>query len=342
MQIVIVAGGGGARLWPLSTKSKPKQFVKLIQQKSLLQYTFDLLCTQFAQQNIWISTNVSYRDLVLKQIPDFNTEHLLLEPEKRDSFPAEATALAVIAANLGDEEVVTFVPCDDYWPNPHSEKNYLEALSNLETVARTNDVAILGIKPSFPSTEYGYIQLSNASWAESIGKATPVASFEEKPIKQVATQYVEAGTYLWHTHSPTLTYRSLIKILQIQEPKIVAILEAIREKGEIDAGLFLQLPKVPIDTIVLEKAENVSVIGIDADWEDIGTWNIVEKYIPVPDGKKIIEIDSVNNKFYSQTEKEVAFVGVSNILVVEHEGKIIIMDTRDIQNIKQVAAHFEN
>lgn len=338
MQIAIVAGGGGTRLWPLSTEEKPKQFVNIVNSQSLLQYTFSLIASRFAEENIWIVTNKKYKDIVLDQLPEFNSDNLILEPERRDSFAAEAGAAAVIASKKGDSEVISFVPCDDYWPNKRSERNYLNALDKLEEIANHFDIALLGVKPTKPSTQFGYIEL-NVPWIESIGKPTPVISFKEKPIKKVAEEYLESGNYLWHTHSPTFSFKSLLKTLD--DDVLLEVLTEIKKIGTLKESLFKKLPRVAIDFQVLERAENVAVLGVDADWEDIGSWDIVEKYISPPDGVNIVEVDAVNNKYFSEIEKQVAFVGVSNILVVENQNKLIVMDTRDIQNIKNVSKHFQ-
>lgn len=339
MQIVIVAGGGGARLWPLSTRAKPKQFIPLLNNETLLQYTYLLLQKRFNIEDIWVSTNKKYEELVLSQLPDFDSKLLIMEPEKRDTFAAETAACALIASFKGEDEVVSFVPCDDYWPNQRSEENFLDALIQLEEAAQNNHIALLGIKPTYPSIEYGYIELDVTTW-RSIGQINKVVSFLEKPNLNTAEVYLDTGKYLWHKHSPTFSFATLRIILSESDFTTLATLEQIFSTQSISREIYSQLPKSPIDTAVLEKTHKIVVIGLDADWEDVGSWKTLEKYLPKPEDSNIVVIDGQNNNYFG-LQKKVAFVGVSNLLVIEGNAGLIIMDTQDTKNIKQVAEKFD-
>jgi mannose-1-phosphate guanylyltransferase len=348
MQIIISCGGGGTRLWPLSTKATPKQFVPILDNESLLTKTYKRLVRKFSPQDIWVITNVAYkgliRDLLPKDVPD---THILTEPEKRDTFPAIVSAAAVVAHHTSQDEPLIFVPCDD-WMKEDDENEFNEALEKISQSLASGefDFITVGIKPTFPNPQYGHIEIDPSQREASEVKVVPVRSFKEKPDLETATKFNAAGNYFWHKHNPSFTYRSLITELQRLMPEYLELVTDTYVSGSIDPANFVKLPKIAIDYAILEKVERIGAIVMRINWDDVGSWETVEKYLPTLESldhnPKQIELAGSGNKVrLHNPERKVAFVGVSNLLLVESADGILIIDPKYSAETKKVSEYFE-
>jgi len=346
MQIIIVAGGGGTRLWPVSTKKSPKQFVPLLDNKTLLQHTVEMALTVTTLENIWISTNAVYRDLILSTVIGFDPNHLILEPEKRDSFPAVAAAAALVSHKTSTNEPLIFVPCDDWLNDTNSILTFAAAQKRIavEIESQKYLLMVAGVKPTFANTNYGYIQIKTEDKYRVFEQSVPVVSFKEKPNPELAEQFFESGDYLWNKFNFAFSYSSFCEILAPLDPDSVKVLAHIQTEG-LTRELFGQLPKISFDFHVLDRVKTgLGVMGMDIRWDDLGNWDTIEKYLPsIEKTAQSIQIDGLNNKAkLADPSKKIAFVGVSDILVVETDDGLMICDVRNIQNIKSVAEHFDN
>jgi mannose-1-phosphate guanylyltransferase len=340
MQIIIVAGGGGTRLWPLSTKEKPKQFIPIFGETSLLRKTYDIVRQGFFAENIWVITNKNYLELTKTELSkEFEEKRIILEPEKRDSFAAVTAAGAIIAKQTSQKEVLVFIPCDDYLSNTRSVENFVHGLKKLEEPITSGsfDLITTGIRPTYPSTQYGYIELKESDKWRCFQEVVPVVSFKEKPDEKTAENYLDKGNYIWNKFNFSFTYESLTTILKKTNNLALPVLNKIFELGAMNDELFLQLKKVAFDYEVVEHAENFGVLCLDIDWDDVGNWETVYKYLEELDGVNSVEVDGSHNKIMTSSRKKVAFVGVSNLLYVENEKGVLIVDPRNTQSIKKVA-----
>jgi mannose-1-phosphate guanylyltransferase len=345
MQIIINAGGTGTRLWPYSTNSKPKQFVPLIDSESFLTKTYNRLISSFGASQIWVNTNVKFKSLVEDNLPeDFNQKHILTEPEKRDNFAAIISHAALVAGSVGVEETLVFLHAD-HLITQKDWAQFNQALQIVSTSLENNEFEIVtaGVKPQFANTQLGYIQISPENKENCYSKVVKVDSFKEKPDLETANSFVESGNYLWNLGYFSFTYKNLLKNLQVLYPEVVEIVEKFRNSGVIDGENYSKLPKIAFDYAIAEKTTSLGVIGIDTDWEDIGNWEIAAKYIPeLSKNKSQVELVGSGNKVkLLDKNRKVAFVGVSNLLLVESEEGILVIDSSKSSEVKKAAEYFE-
>ncbi len=343
MQIVINAGGTGTRLWPISTKASPKQFVTLFDNQTLLSKTYQRLRESFEPQDIWVAVNNQHlsvaREILPEELPD---NHILTEPEKRDTFAAVVAHAALVSHHASPEEPVIFLHADHLTlPEEDSCQKQNRAFQKItESLNQKEfDLSVVGIRPTFAATQYGYIQLSPSDEANYLHKVVPVVSFKEKPDKATAEQFVASGHYLWNFGAFSFCFGRLKEIIRGLYPDILSAIENIEKQGRINLSDFRQLPKIAFDYAILEKIQHLGVIGIDFEvWEDIGTWETLANYLPpLDDNPKHVQFAGEKNKVKTiYPNKKVAFVGVSNLLFVETEEGILVADPTHTGEIRQV------
>jgi mannose-1-phosphate guanylyltransferase len=346
MQIIIVAGGGGTRLWPASTKQNPKQFVPLLDNKTLLEHTFHNALQATDIRDIWVSTNIVHVPTVIGLLPaEFDPTHVIIQHEIRDSFPAVAAAAAVVSAQVGDDEPLIFIPCDDWLSDQNSIETFAACQKRIaeDIAAKKFDIMVAGIKPTGPNTNYGYIEVSPPDKHIVFETSVPVLKFKEKPNLETAKQFVTSGKYLWNKFNFAFTYRHFVSLLADIDPESIQVLRTIQTQG-LSSELFGKLPKISFDFHILDHVrEGLGVLGMDIRWDDLGNWDTIEKYLPeLTTTPYTIQVDGSNNKARLLSEdKKIAFIGVSDVLVVETADGILICDTRNLKNIKIVAEHFD-
>jgi len=348
MQIIISAGGGGTRLWPLSTNELPKQFTPLFDNESLLLKTYKRLRKSFEASQIWITTNQKYVEIIQSILPtEFNPEHIISEPQKRDNFAPIISSAAIIAKHTSTAEPLLYVPCDDWLENPTvDDDKFNQALLAIGKALLTKefDIVTVGIKPAFASTQVGYIQIDSEHQPQVYNKVTKLQTFKEKPNYETAKEYLDSGSYFWHKHNPSFTFESLLKNLQIFWPDIVDLIQKVYTDGFISNEDFSKLPKIAIDPALLEKVQNIGMIGMDVSWNDVGNWEVAHKYLPeLASNPNYIQLSGHENKAKTQNpNRKVAFVGVSHLLVVESDEGILIIDPTKSAEVKNVAQYFED
>lgn len=346
MQIIIVAGGGGSRLWPLSTPEKPKQFIPIINNTSSLQKVYSYISNHFPAENIWINTNAKYKELVLNTVEGFPEDHVLTEPVKWDNFAAVSVQAAILANKFGDDEPLIFTTSDEFFATESSAKQFVDALERIGNELQTNkyDIVTMGIKPVSPNTNYGYVEVSKKDMNSVFDSVIDVKSFKEKPNKDTASQYLEEGNYIWNKFNPSFTYRTLDKIISNYHPDHKATFSRIRNTGFCTDEQYTSLPKTSFDFAIMEKAKIMGITALDIeDWVDVGNWQQAYKYLP-SESEKILQIEATNNKLLSncsEEKKKISFVGVNNLLVVETDDKLLIIDPEYSASVKKVAEHFE-
>ena len=342
MQIIISCGGGGTRLWPVSTEEHPKQLIPLLDDESLMLKTYNRIRKSFSPDQIWVTVNKAHLELVKTILPkEFNLSHIITEPVKRDTFAAISITAAIIASKTSKEEPLIFIPSDDWIED---ETDILKVNEGLVSIGKSlenkeYDCVTVGIKPKSASTQLGYLELDSSEI--KFGDIKMVKSFKEKPYKDLANQYFESGNYLWHKHNPSLTYTSLIRNIKIYYPELITILDKVYSSGSTSISDFEAFPKLSIDYAILEKAEKIGVLPLDVNWNDVGTWDTVFSLLPELDQKQQIQVDGENNKVkLDDKELKIAFVGVSNLLVVQSPDGLLIIDPRHPGGVKTAAEHF--
>ena len=279
---VLLSGGGGTRLWPLSTDLRPKQFLRLFGDLSLFQLTLERV-RDCGIADIHVVTNAAYVDDVQSQANERGIPvSLILEPTRRDSAPAIAAGLAVLNAKFGPEAVAVVLPCDHLIPN-HSA--FGEALCDAVAVARAGSLVTFGIKPTAPSTEYGYIRQ---------GEALPIASdvfraaaFKEKPDLATAKDYLTAGEFHWNSGMFVFRVSDFAREAALHMPSIwdaareaVALGQRSSHVLRLNADAFGHAERISIDYALFEKSDAVALLPRNFAWSDVGNWSSVHAALP--------------------------------------------------------------
>ncbi|HXX57185.1 MAG TPA: mannose-1-phosphate guanylyltransferase/mannose-6-phosphate isomerase [Thermodesulfovibrionales bacterium] len=334
MKTIILAGGSGTRLWPLSRRNFPKQFLKLKGEKSLLQQTAERLLKLVRPEDIIIMTNNDYRFHVsadLDAISPALSKDMILEPAKRNTAPAIALALKYCIERMGcDADEVLFVSPSDHVVSP--ESRFIEYVRRAEEIARKGYIVTFGIKPLGPETGYGYIKTGERS--EDFYR---VARFTEKPDIETATRYLNDSSYLWNSGMFAFSVGTLMEAFKEHSPDIY---------GKMDSSFdnllarFGEMPDISIDYAVLEKSDRVVTIPLDIFWNDIGSWDSLFEVL----GKDrtgnakvgdVVAIDTRDSMIMSD-KRLIAAVGLENLLVVETDDAILITKRGDSQKVKEV------
>ncbi len=270
MRILLLAGGGGTRLWPLSTEERPKQFLKLLSDKSLLRETFERV--RPASEDIFVATGERYVNLVTQELPEVSPDRILPEPARRNSGPA-LLAAALRFAEEGDP-VTAAVPSDQAAADGEA---FRRVLSTAAAVAARCSIVVLAVPPSRPETDFGYLELKEPGTGEGL----EVRRFIEKPGAAEAEAYVRAG-HFWNAGIFVFRPSRLLAEARRVAEDLVSAVQVFRERvragdqtGMVEA--YEALPDISIDFAVMEKAADVRAVPLRAGWSDVGTWRSVRE-----------------------------------------------------------------
>ncbi|BDD01138.1 mannose-1-phosphate guanylyltransferase [Persicobacter psychrovividus] len=335
---LIMAGGVGSRLWPLSKSEKPKQFLDLLGMgRSLLQLTFDRLAKVCHEDNIYIITNEQYAGLVQEQLPNISSEQILAEPVLRNTAPCIAYAAHKIASKNPEANMVV-APADHLILN---ETSFVDAVKYAFNITAKDDVLVtFGIQPSRPDTGYGYIEYDKT--AEGL---TEVIQFKEKPNLEVAKQFLAEGGFLWNSGIFAWSVKSIISSLGKNAPEINGIFENIQyyssqEIPQIAEG-YQVCPSDSVDYAILEKADNVKVLPVQFNWSDLGTWKSIYENKEYDFDKNAVHgnvvTENTNNCLIKVRDGKLAVVkGLENFIVVDENDVLVICPKDEEQSIKDI------
>lgn len=341
--VAIMAGGVGSRFWPASRTAKPKQFLDILGVgKSLLQLTFERFLQLCPAEQIFIVTNVIYKDLVKEQLPQLTDNQILLEPSRNNTAPCVAyTAFKLQQLNPDANLVIA--------PSDHvilQEAAFIESLQQaLDFTANHDALVTLGIQPTRPDTGYGYIKFDPTA---RTGKVHKVLQFTEKPPLEKAETFLQSGDYLWNAGIFVWRVSSVLRALQKNAPEIHQILGASvdcynteREQAFIDE-YYPSTPNISIDFAVMEKADNVYTIPASFGWSDLGTWaSLYAESAPDANGNVVNAgaslLSKVNNSLIRVPQhKLVVIKGLENYMVVDEPDVLLIYPLVLEQEIKQI------
>ncbi|MEJ6807365.1 MAG: mannose-1-phosphate guanylyltransferase [Saprospiraceae bacterium] len=343
--ITIMAGGVGSRFWPASTEDTPKQFLDILGVgKSLLRLTFERFLNLVPADRILIVTNKKYKALTQLHLPELPEENILCEPSRNNTAPCVAYTALRLRAENPDAVFVTA-------PSDHvilKEEAFLQKITEaFEYVEANNAIVTLGIQPTRPDTGYGYIEVSNDE-SDVPNKIHKVSSFKEKPNKEVAQQYLDAGNYLWNGGIFIWKANDLIDSFRLNAPEIIEVLTqdesnfaTNREQEYIDK-VYLDTPSISVDYAILERADNVYTIPADIGWSDLGTWNSLHAFLDkdqnlsVTIGANTHLIDTKNTIVRSDSAKVLVIKGLDDYIVVDESDALLIYPKGDEQEIKNV------
>jgi len=340
---VIMAGGIGSRFWPISTSETPKQFHDMLGAGvSLIQKTFARLESLVPSENVIIATNGKYKDIVLRQLPSISENQLFLEPAMRNTAPCIlATALKVHSQN---PDGVMIIAPSDHWIE--DEEEFIRNIKTSYDACNEAEILMtLGIKPNSPNTGYGYIQFN-----EDSSEIKKVKQFTEKPNLEKAKEFLAQGDYLWNAGIFVWSAKSIIKAFQDHLPEMYALFQegestwnTNKEQAFVDAN-YAKAQNISIDFGIIEKANNVHVLPVEFGWNDLGTWGSLydkkaeSKSENITIGGEAIFRESEGNIVKTQTHKKVVVQGLSNFIVAEKDGVLLICPKENEQEIKEIAA----
>ena len=342
--IVIMAGGIGSRLWPVSTPEMPKQFIDLLGVgKSLLQLTVERFRSVAGIAGMWVVTSENYVDIVRKQLPEMPADHILAEPVPRNTAPCIAYACWRIMREDPEANIVV-TPSDAI---VLKTELFSEIISKaLEFTASSSSIVTVGIHPDRPETGYGYI-CSSSKEEYNIVK---VNEFREKPDRETAERYLAAGNYFWNAGIFVWSVSTIVDQMRRHAPQIAGMMDKIagtfgteEEKAAL-AEFFPQCDKISIDYAVMEKSDSIYVISADLGWSDLGSWTSAGSHIAEGTygnrvvGNDVRLIDSEGCIVHAEDCKKVVVKGLKDYVVACRGGNLLVCPAADEQKIKDYAA----
>lgn len=344
---VILAGGSGTRLWPLSRKNFPKQFLHLHGEKSLLQQTVDRIMVLDAEQ-VFIISNEAHYFLCQEQLNNHSVKpHYLLEPCARNTAPAIASAAHLIARRYGEDAVMLILPSDHFIASP---KAWCEAMQQgIHSAIAQKKLVTFGIEPTSPKTGYGYIEASDAIDEH----ARRVESFREKPNVEMAQSFLASGNYFWNSGMFAGTIKLWLDELKHHAPDIYQSCQLAVEKSQtsndfmrLDQSAFSSCPSDSIDYAVFEKTNNVSVIPTAIDWNDLGCWSAVAESNQLDQNGNalsgnVIAKDSTDC-LVSSEKTLVTTLGINNQIIVATGDAVLVADKSYSQQVKDIVSSLGN
>ncbi|NVJ60849.1 MAG: mannose-1-phosphate guanylyltransferase/mannose-6-phosphate isomerase [Gammaproteobacteria bacterium] len=351
---VILSGGAGSRLWPVSRELYPKQLVKLLGEKSLLQQTL-LRCEKLKAENKSISNpvivcNEQHRFLVAQQASEVGVSlgAIILEPVGRNTAPALTLAAQYIEQKVSSSLMIV-------WPADHAIKNeeqfIKDTLDCCRSISLSDNIGVFGIRPTVPHEGYGYIEVAEV---DSNVTLQEVKSFKEKPEKKLAEQYLKSGNYFWNSGTFVISSVNWCRAIKTFNKEIAGSCEKAIANAQQDLDFvrvnkedFAASPSDSIDYAVIEQVEQLEAIGVsikvkplDCGWTDLGAWPSVSDYLEHDDHQNVTQgdvvLENVRNTFVHSSERFVAAVGVEDLVIVETPDAVLVASKHEAQNVKKV------
>lgn len=342
----ILAGGSGTRLWPLSRACDPKFLHPLTgTDRSLLQATVDRIRPLSADEQVYVVTGTAHAAAISRQLPTVPAENILVEPAPRDSCAAVSLACAVLFRRDPDAIMAAFSA--DHLIG--DEIRFVEVIQAAAAAATAGYLTTVGIKPVHPEVRFGYLKVGDPL----AGEARAVAEFREKPSRELAVSYLESGQYLWNAGIFVFGVRTFLDELERQRPALYAGIDRIAaawdspHRQDVLAAVWPGLEKISVDFGVLEGAAaagKVATVPADMAWSDVGDFDSLGESLPVDEvgnlligpRAEIITRDVKDAVIVSTTDRVVAVIGLTDIVVVDTADATLVCDRSRAQEVKQV------
>src|SRR5574344_78366 len=333
---IILAGGSGSRLWPLSRELYPKQLLNLnSSDKSLLQSTFEELNSYIPQDKIVTMTNTRHSTTVKLQLQKFTAKPIILsEPISKNTAPAVALGTKFITQKFGKDEIILVVPSDLLI---NKKEEFICALKKAERLANQGYLVTFGIKPKYTETGYGYIHISN-----ELNDGFKVDKFVEKPDTETAQNYIQDGSYYWNSGIFMFKASIFLDELKLLASKIFEITEKFNFNSmtEIPYVEFEKMPNISIDYSVMEKSDKVAFVPLECDWNDFGSWQSIYNLSQKDKNGNVISGHVVDkgakDSFIFSSSKLVTTIGLEDMVIVETEDAILACKKNRAQEVKKI------
>ncbi|MCR5519795.1 MAG: mannose-1-phosphate guanylyltransferase [Bacteroidales bacterium] len=342
---VILAGGIGTRFWPLSREYKPKQFLRVWnQEKSFIRYTFERMVRSIPLENIYVSTLAQYKSMVMEHLPELPEENIILEPYGRNTAPTVAYSATLLQAK-DPEAVIVVAPADhNISDNAMFDKNIDQALE----IAASQDILLtLGIVPTRPDTNFGYVQVSGGKDAYSDGTLVKAKTFTEKPDKELAKVFLDSGEFLWN--SGIFFWKASVVLEEMHKccPELAKLWDGYEAAADKDAFVqraYSDSTRISIDYALMEKSEKVWVLPAKFIWSDIGSWSTLYEYTAEKEedgnaisteGKRIVKNVTHSIVTGSDPGKLTVVCDLDNFMVIDTD-KILLVCPRDERRLQEI------
>ena len=328
MITVIIAGGSGTRLWPLSTPAYPKHLLKLTGDRTLLQSSYDRASK--LGDTVYIVTEASHAHHVREQLPELPEDAFLIEPGRRGTAHCIVFALDVISRRHDHDEPVAFIHSDHYVRDTEGFARSFAVAG--ETSKKYDEITLIGIEPTFPATGFGYIKRDGV--LDINGSVYDVEAFKEKPDYKTAQKYLKSGKYLWNCGYFVGSVNTFLTEMKASAPDLQASfdsLAAVKEPGSEEyQEAYLALDNEVIDVALIEKATKIAVVSASFDWMDVGSFKDLHDAVNRDEdgnyfhGEEIHPLDVENIYVRNEEEKPIAVIGLDNIIVVNTPDGILV------------------
>lgn len=344
VKIVIMAGGVGERFWPKSRKNRPKQFLTLSGEHSMLQETVNRLAPLASIEDVYIATGAIYKELVLEQLPGIPSENIIIEPCGRNTAPCIGLAAVHISKKFPNSAMIV-LPSDHVIGNQPEFINILK--SAIEASKKGSNLVTIGIKPTHPEVGYGYIKYHDSNDK----KPYAVEKFVEKPNKETAIKYLEDGNYLWNSGMFIWQTETILSNFKMHMADCFDILNEIGnhiglpDYENILNEKYPEMGSVSVDYGIMEHAENIYVIPGDFGWDDVGSWNSIERLNPTDKNNNMIKGEAkcidVKNCTIDGTKRLIALVGLEDLVIVDTDDVLLVCHKDKTNNIKEVLSQLK-
>lgn len=343
MIALIMAGGVGTRFWPLSRESNPKQFLKIVSDKSMIQMTVERLLNKIQIEDIFIVTAKSQVELIRKHIPELPEENIIIEPFGMNTAPCIALSALYLSRKYDAKETMIVLPADHLIKD---EKAFLQSLDIALKSAEDEYLVTFGIKPDYPATGYGYVEAEQ----EISKNVFSVKQFKEKPDLKTAENFLKAGNFFWNSGMFMWKIETILITFQNYLPEVASLLHEISKKWDATGTCadisdeYEKMPKLPIDIGIMEKAEKRVLIPVDYGWSDVGSWKALYDVSQKDENENVLNceneiIESKNN--YVNSDKMVALIGVENLVIIKTEDALLISSKDKSEDVKKIVEKFK-
>jgi mannose-1-phosphate guanylyltransferase len=341
---LILAGGSGERFWPLSRRARPKQLLRLVSNKTLLEATLARLKGFIPRERILVLTNTEQEVAVRKLLRNFPKENIVAEPAKRDTAAAVALGTGWVAAR-DHAAIMAVLPADHLIKNRSAFQETLALAA--DAAGETSELVIIGIKPTWACPGFGYIEhgkpvrLRKRPENEAIHR---VLRFREKPNPDLAESFLRKGNFRWNAGMFVWSVPTMLREFNRHTPELADFISQVRAPENFEKALrerFSKLPRISFDYAIMEKADRVLVVEASFDWDDVGSWRAVANYFKKDrEGNAtkhaIIAIDSSDNIVFEEDGTKVALLGVRDLIVVRTRDALLICHRHEAERIKEL------